>query len=175
MDTDAQTPQKRSGPSGVRRVLDDAHPWRIACPHGHVNLDPRVDGAYCATCQRAYDREQLVDKRTGRPPTPHPQRRAAGVTDGCAFCTADAVAAGTAENPLSGDPTAEIAVCATHLTTLASADTDSCALDCAGDPDHTLPASVFGGVEIDGEEQYVGRFGLCRDCFDGVAVDGRAD
>jgi len=42
-----------------------AEDWRIACPRGHVRLQPAVERetAYCESCGRSYDWGALVDRK----------------------------------------------------------------------------------------------------------------
>lgn len=39
--------------------------WRVACPEGHVRLEPAraTETAYCESCERSYDWEDLVDRK----------------------------------------------------------------------------------------------------------------
>lgn len=48
----------------VRAAFDTQ--WRVACPDGHVRLEPATQTAtaYCETCGRSYDFAALVDRRT---------------------------------------------------------------------------------------------------------------
>ncbi len=41
--------------------------YRIACPEGHTSLEPArtTATAYCRTCRRSYDFDELVDRRDG--------------------------------------------------------------------------------------------------------------
>lgn len=40
--------------------------WRVACPEGHVRLEPATatETAYCESCERSYGWEDLVDRKT---------------------------------------------------------------------------------------------------------------
>lgn len=42
-----------------------AEAWRVACPEGHVRLDPAAEAetAYCASCECAYEWTALVDRK----------------------------------------------------------------------------------------------------------------
>lgn len=42
-----------------------ASDYRIACPHGHTSLSPAetTPTAYCQTCGRSYQFDELVDRR----------------------------------------------------------------------------------------------------------------
>lgn len=39
--------------------------WRVACPRGHVRLEPaqETETAYCESCERSYEWETLVDRK----------------------------------------------------------------------------------------------------------------
>ena len=39
--------------------------WRVACPEGHVRLQPAASTAtaYCESCGRSYDWDALVDQK----------------------------------------------------------------------------------------------------------------
>lgn len=39
--------------------------WRIACPEGHVRLEPATatETAYCESCERSYRWDDLVDRK----------------------------------------------------------------------------------------------------------------
>jgi hypothetical protein len=43
--------------------------WRIACPRGHVRLQPAdsTPTAYCESCERSYDWDALVDRKQTTP------------------------------------------------------------------------------------------------------------
>lgn len=42
-----------------------AEDWRVACPRGHVRLQPAVasETAYCESCGRSYEWAELVDRK----------------------------------------------------------------------------------------------------------------
>jgi hypothetical protein len=39
--------------------------WRVACPRGHVRLEPaqETETAYCESCERSYEWDTLVDRK----------------------------------------------------------------------------------------------------------------
>jgi hypothetical protein len=42
-----------------------AEEWRVACPRGHVRLQPAAETrtAYCESCGRSYDWAALADRK----------------------------------------------------------------------------------------------------------------
>ena len=42
-----------------------AEDWRVACPEGHVRLEParETETAYCESCERSYGWDALVDRK----------------------------------------------------------------------------------------------------------------
>jgi hypothetical protein len=49
--------------SSTRPAFDDD--WRVACPEGHVRLQPAASTAtaYCESCERSYAWTALVDRK----------------------------------------------------------------------------------------------------------------